>query len=176
GVWYVFDTGSFELLQAESSDGVDAHGVRLRPQGDVFWQVNRGSDNGQIISASSFEVTGAFDAGDTPDILDFSPDGAYAYITQRGPNPLSGDPHVAVGSQPGVLVVDAATGEHVLRLNPEAVSDADGNVINDVHGIGVRRTTGDERVVVAAPLFGGAGIQPVAAASFSCHLQAATNA
>jgi hypothetical protein len=41
------------------------------------------------------------DAGDTPDILDFSPDGRYAYITQRGPNPLSGDPHVAVGSEAG---------------------------------------------------------------------------
>jgi DNA-binding beta-propeller fold protein YncE len=112
------------LLQTASSDGVDAHGVRLTPDGDTFLQVNRGSSNGQYIDASTFEVVGTFDAGDTPDILDFSPDGAYAYITQRGPNPLSGDPHVAVGSQPGVLVLDVETGEHVTRLNPAEVTNA----------------------------------------------------
>ncbi len=167
GEWYVFDTSSFDRLQTASSGGVDAHGIRLTPDGDRFWQVNRGTGDGQVIDATTFEVIDALDAGDTPDILDFSPDGRFAYITQRGPNPLSGDPHVAVGSRPGLLVVDVATGEHVTRLEPATVTGAEGVVLNDVHGVGVRRTTGDERVVVAAPLFA-ADTTPLA---FTCHLQ-----
>jgi DNA-binding beta-propeller fold protein YncE len=166
GEWYVFDTDTFELIQTASSDGVDAHGVRITPDGDAFWQVNRGSDDGQIIDASTFEVVGEIDAGDTPDILDFSPDGRYAYITQRGPSPLSGDPHVAVGSEAGLLVVDVETGEHVTFLATPEVTDSDGEVVNDVHGVGVRTTTGDERVVSAAPANG------VTATAFSCHVPA----
>lgn len=165
GEWYVFDTGSFDLLQTASSDGVDAHGVRLTPDGEVFWQVNRGTDDGQVIDADTFEVTGTLDAGDAPDILDFSPDGTVAYITQRGPNPLSGDPHVAVGTDPGVLVVDVATGEHLERLSPPEVRDDEDGIANDIHGIGVRTVTGDERVVAAARPVG-----VVPAAAFSCHL------
>ncbi len=168
GEWYVFDTDSFDLLQTDSSDGVDAHGVRLTPDGETFWQVNRGSDDGQIIDASTFEVIGEIDAGDTPDILDFSPDGRFAYITQRGPTPLSGDPHVAVGTEAGTLVVDVDTGEHVTFLATPEVTDADGDVLNDVHGIGVRTTTGDERVVSAAPIRAGLASAP----AFSCHLPA----
>jgi DNA-binding beta-propeller fold protein YncE len=166
GEWYVLDTDDFEVVQTASSDGVDAHGVRITPDGETFWQVNRGSDDGQIIDADTFEVVGAIDAGDAPDILDFSPDGSLAYITQRGPTPLSGDPHVAVGTQPGLLVVDTETGEHVQRLNPAQTTDDDGTVLNDVHGVGVRTTTGDERVVSAAP----ATVVATGAAAFTCHL------
>jgi len=168
GEWYVFDTASFELLKTASSDGVDAHGVRLTPDGDAFWQVNRGSDDGQIIAADTFEVVGSLDAGDTPDILDFSPDGRFAYITQRGPNPLSGDPHVAVGSEAGLLVVEVATGEHVTFLPTPAITDQDGEVLNDVHGVGVRTTTGDERVVAAAP----GRFASSSAVAFTCHVPA----
>jgi DNA-binding beta-propeller fold protein YncE len=102
GEWYVFDTDSFELIQTASSDGVDAHGVRHHPRrrtpsgrSIVVPTTARSSD------ASTFEVVGEIDAGDTPDILDFSPDGRYAYITQRGPVTVSGDPHVAVGIRSG---------------------------------------------------------------------------
>jgi len=151
GEWYVFDTTSFELVRSASSGGVDAHGVRITPDGAEFWQVNRGSGDGLRIDARTFDVLGVLDAGDTPDILDFSPDGRLAYITQRGPNPLSGDPHVARGTRAGVLVVDVATGETIARLDPQVVTDADGGVLNDVHGVGVRPRSGGERVVVAAP-------------------------
>ena len=168
GTWYTFDTASFELLDTRSSGGVDAHGVRLSPDGQEFWQVNRGSGNGLRIDARTFEVVGPIDAGDTPDILDFSPDGRRVYLTQRGPNPLSGDPHVARGSTPGVLVLDATTGAVVTRLDPTPARDTDGTLRNDVHGIGVRPTTGAERVVVAAPVAFG----PVTAGTFGCHLPA----
>jgi DNA-binding beta-propeller fold protein YncE len=166
GEWYVFDTSSFELLDARSSGGVDAHGVRRTPDGREFWQVNRGTGDGLRIDARSFEVTGNLQLGDAPDILDFSPDGRFAYVTQRGPNPLSGDPHVSKGSAPGVLVVDVSTGAVLRRLDPTTVRDADGRILNDVHGIGVRRRSGGERVVVAAPVLFLAS--PVG--SIGCHL------
>jgi DNA-binding beta-propeller fold protein YncE len=166
GQWYVFDTRTFALISTQESAGVDAHGVRLSPDGREFWQVNRGTGNGLRIDARTFAVLGPIDAGDTPDILDFSPDGRFVYVTQGGPNPLSGDPHVARGSLPGVLVIDTRTGEPVLRLDPTVVRDADGAVINDVHGIGVRPTSGGERVVVAAPsVFLAAPV-----GTFGCHL------
>jgi DNA-binding beta-propeller fold protein YncE len=166
GEWYVFDTVTFDLLDTRASGGVDAHGVRRTPDGREFWQVNRGTGNGMRIDARSFEVIGELQVGDAPDILDFSPDGRFAYVTQRGPNPLSGDPHVSQGSAPGVLVIDTETGALVRRLDPTTVEDPDGKVLNDVHGIGVRRRTGGERVVVAAPvLFAAAPI-----GTFGCHL------
>jgi DNA-binding beta-propeller fold protein YncE len=172
GEWYVVDTTSFELVQTASSGGVDAHGVRITPGGDEFWQVNRGTSDGLRIDARTFDVLGTIDAGDTPDILDFSPDGRFVYITQRGPNPLSGDPHVARGTLAGVLVVDVATGGTVTRLDPPVVTGTDGEVLNDVHGIGVRRRSGSERVVVAAPasLVFAAPLSNLGA--FGCHLPA----
>jgi DNA-binding beta-propeller fold protein YncE len=172
GEWYIVDTTTFDVLSAAPSAGVDAHGVRLTPDGREFWQVNRGTGNGLRIDARTFAVLGGLDAGDTPDILDFSPDGRFAYITQRGPNPLSGDPHVARGTLAGVLVVDVATGAAVTRLDPPTVTGADGAVLNDVHGIGVRPRSGGERVVVAAPasLLFAAG--PADLGAFGCHLPA----
>jgi DNA-binding beta-propeller fold protein YncE len=128
--------------------------------------VNRGTGNGLRIDARTFEVVGTLDAGDTPDILDVSPDGRFVYVTQRGPNPLSGDPHVARGTRPGLLVIDGTTGEHVRRLDPLTVTDGEGNVLNDVHGVGVRPTTGRERVVVAAPVL----LLAAPVGTFGCHL------
>ncbi len=170
GEWYVFDTDDLSVLHTASSDGIDAHGVRLTPDGAAFWQVNRGSDDGQVIDADTFEVVASLDAGDTPDILDFAPDGSVAYVTQRGPNPLSGDPHVAVGQSPGLLVIDVATGEHLELLAPPEVTDADGVVLNDVHGVGVRSTTGAERVVAAAGPWHGSAAAAVGVVG--CHLPA----
>jgi sugar lactone lactonase YvrE len=174
GEWYVVDTTSFEVLQTSTSAGVDAHGVRITPDGREFWQVNRGTGNGLRIDARTFAVLGPIDAGATPDILDFSPDGRFAYITQRGPNPLSGDPHVARGTLPGVLVVDVATGEAVTRLDPPTVTGAEGQVLNDVHGIGVRPRSGGERVVVAAPtaLFLAAPAGAGGLGASGCHIPA----
>ncbi|MDA0269997.1 MAG: hypothetical protein O2919_03110 [Chloroflexi bacterium] len=158
GTWYTFDARSKELLGTESSQGIDAHGLRLNPRKGVYWQVNRGSNDGIIIDEDSLEVVGTFPAGDSPDILDFSPDGKLAYITQRGPVPRSGDPHVATGSNPGVIVVDTETFAVVAELIPDRAALPDGHarageLANDVHGVGVRLTSSNEATVLAAPLF-----------------------
>ncbi len=155
GTWYVFDSETKELLQTSSSEGVDAHGLRLNPRKGVYWQVNRGSNDGVIIDEDDLTVVGTFPAGDSPDILDFSPDGKLAYISQRGPVPRSGDPHVATGANPGVIVVDTETFEVVAELIPDRATlppghDRAGEFANDVHGLGVRLVSGEEVMVLAA--------------------------
>jgi DNA-binding beta-propeller fold protein YncE len=139
GEWYVFARESRELLHTESSQGFDAHGLRLNPSGDRYWMVNRGSDNALVVDAETFEVLREVeDVADTPDIIDFSPDGSLLYISQRGPNPRSGAIHAATGSQPGVAIVDTTTDETVDVLEPDTITDDDGDVQNDVHGVAVR--------------------------------------
>ena len=144
GEWYVFDAGSKELLKTESARGFDAHGVRFTPDGRNIWAVNRNSDNALLIDARSFEVVREFDRfADTPDILDFSPDGSLVYVSQRGPNPRSGALHAAQGSQPGVAVAHTGSGRTLRVLEPPTVvggadSQHEGRVINDIHGVGVR--------------------------------------
>jgi DNA-binding beta-propeller fold protein YncE len=133
GEWYVFDTSTHELLHTDGSQGLDAHGVRVLPDGSAFWMVNRASSDGIVIDADTFEVTAYLDwVGDSPDILDFSPDGGLAFVSLRGPEPLSG-PHSIAGPTPGFAVIDVATGEVT-----EVVEPAEGDDASDFHGIGVR--------------------------------------
>jgi hypothetical protein len=168
GEFYSFDVDTYELRDTASSDGIDAHGVRLTPDGQHFWQVNRGTDNGQVIDAETFEVVADIpDAGASPDILDFSPDGASAYVTQRGPNPLSGDPHVATGDDPGVAVLDTETREVVEVLRQPEVTDDEGQIRNDIHGIAVRPAAGGRETVAAAPA---TVASTTGGVTFGCHL------
>ncbi len=133
GVWYVFDTESFELVHEADSRGEDAHGVWLTPDGREMWMVNRISDNAIIIDAENFQIIDEMDyVGTTPDIMAMSPDGGFAFISLRGPNPVSA-PHVAVGENPGFAVVDVPARQLLGMIEPDQ-----GNENSDFHGIGVR--------------------------------------
>jgi DNA-binding beta-propeller fold protein YncE len=190
GEWYVFDTDSKDLLRTEDARGFDAHGLRLTPDGSAYWQVNRISDNALVIDADSLEVIAEYeDFADTPDIIDYSPDGSLIYVSQRGPAPRSGGVHAAAGSEPGVAVIDTATGDRVAFLGTDTIEEEpsadhpDGRILNDVHGLGVR-TRG-----IDAPPLETASIQLASTASvarevrpavvttpdavFGCHLPGA---
>jgi DNA-binding beta-propeller fold protein YncE len=148
GEWYVFDRSSKEHLRTHSAArgsvaGLDVHGLRLTPDGSQYWQVNRGSNDALVIDAGSidspeFAAHELPDAVDAPDILDFAPDSSLVYISQRGPNPLTGAPHAAAGTTPGVRIIDAATFESVGLIEPPTVHGDAGEVLNDIHGVGVR--------------------------------------
>ncbi|HEX2258058.1 MAG TPA: hypothetical protein VHG92_15415 [Afifellaceae bacterium] len=133
GVWYAIDMSSHEVVKEEESRGNDAHGVWATPDGREIWMVNRVSSNGIVIDAETLEITDELtDVGKTPDIMAMSPDSQFAFISLRGPNPVSA-PHVAVGETPGFAVVNIADRSLVRVVQP-----AEGNEQSDFHGIGVR--------------------------------------
>ncbi len=134
GVWYVIDTETQEVVHEDDSRGYDAHGVWRVPDGSEMWMVNRITDNVIIIDPETFEIIEEVEEGfgETPDIIAVSPDSRYAFISLRGPNPVSA-PHVAVGSTPGFSVVDIAERELVDIIQPNPDDEA-----SDFHGIGVR--------------------------------------
>lgn len=137
GEWYVFDTSNHSLIKSSSDTrGVDAHGARVSPRGPWLWQVNRGSDNGIVINTKTDEIVHNLDfVGSSPDILDFSPDGKYAFISLRGPNPRSGAAHVATGETPGFSVINTATRKKIALIQPAPSEDLEAS---DFHGIKVR--------------------------------------
>ncbi|TVP59825.1 MAG: hypothetical protein EA351_01240 [Gemmatimonadales bacterium] len=91
------------------------------------------TSNAVIIDTRTHEVIEEIEwVGKTPDIVSMSPDGRHAYITLRGPNPVT-MPHVAVGETPGFSVFDIATREKLRLVEP-----ARGNPASDFHGIAVR--------------------------------------
>jgi len=171
GEWYVIDPDTYEVLATRDTEGFDAHGVRLTRDGSSYWQVNRNSGNALVIDADTLEVTSRIaDIADAPDILDFSPDGRLVYITQRGPSPRSGAIHAASGQQPGVAVVEVATGRRLGVLTQAPVTDGEGRLVNDVHGIGVRvagdQDTLPEQASVTTASFDARVVDP---ASFGVH-------
>ena len=133
GVWYALDMASHEVVKEGDSRGQDAHGVWATPDGREIWMVNRVSSNGVVIDAETLEVVDELtDIGKTPDIIAMSPDSQRAFISLRGPNPVTA-PHVAVGETPGFAVVSIPD-----RTLVQIVQPAEGNEQSDFHGIGVR--------------------------------------
>jgi DNA-binding beta-propeller fold protein YncE len=134
GHWYVFDTETHELLNGPNDSlGNDAHGLWFTPDGSELLMVNRASSNLIIIDPETDTIIDEIDfIGQSPDIIGISPDGQYAFITLRGPNPLTG-PHAIAGDTPGIAVIDVPSRELVTIIEPDA-----GNPNSDFHGISVR--------------------------------------
>jgi len=133
GLWYAIDTATHKQVRQGESRGKDAHGVWATPDGREIWMVNRVSSNGIVIDAQTLEVVAELtDVGPTPDILAMSPDSKLAFVTLRGPNPVTAA-HVAKGKTPGFAVIDVAERKLIKVVQP-----AEGNEKSDFHGIGVR--------------------------------------
>lgn len=137
GVWQTLDTRTHRTSHRAASRGHDAHGLAVSPDGHEYWVVNRGTSNTIVVDARSHEVLAEIPfVGRTPDIITFSPDGSRAYITLRGPNPVT-MPHLAMGETPGFAVFDTRT-RKLIRL----VEPGRGNEASDFHGIAVRPLRG----------------------------------
>jgi hypothetical protein len=133
GMWYVFDTATHKVVRQGNSRGLDAHGTWATPDGREIWMVNRVSSNGIVFDAKTLEIVADLkDIGPTPDIIAMSPDSQFAFISLRGPNPVSA-PHLAKGTTPGFAVVSIPERKLVKVVRP-----AEGNDKSDFHGIGVR--------------------------------------
>ena len=89
----------------------------------------------------AYDLYAPFVAG--PDLVDVAPSGDRLFVAFRGPVPLSGDPHNAIGSTPGVGIIQLTDGGKagalvsILRVaNP----DQQPKQQPDPHGLRVRRT------------------------------------
>ena len=150
GEWYVLDTDSHQPIDPETGepvdefetldvardvDGYDTHGFWFieTDDGRELWLLNRETDDGVVIDPETDEVIDTVDDyGPAPDIMWSSPDDEHMFVTLRGPNPQSGDPHAAEGETPGVSVLDTETREIITTLEPDPDNDE-----SDFHGIGV---------------------------------------
>lgn len=129
-MWLAFNPSTHAQLRAAQLTGVkDNHGLQETPDGKELWIVNRQSSSVTIIDTASGAVKSVMGVADKPDILDFSPDGRYAFWTLRG-EPQTGDPHALRGTTPGVEVFDVAARKS-LAIIP---------IAGDVHGVTVVRT------------------------------------
>jgi len=102
-------------------------------------EVLRVSDSSHV---RSIALNGSLTNNAAPDLPDASPAGDLVFVALRGPTPLSGDPHNATGSTPGLGILEVTEGgrngrlSRIVRLTNVG---ADGVERADPHGLRVRR-------------------------------------
>ena len=87
-------------------------------------------------------LAGAVSLDPTPDLLALSPNGSHAFMSLRGPNPLTADPHVSTGTTPGVGILKVTEAGRDARFEAVAAVtnvDAAGVERADVHAMTIRR-------------------------------------
>lgn len=123
----VVDTPTDRVIKNINA-GKDAHSVWLTPDGKQVWVVNRLGNSISVIDVETDKIVRTIkNIGDKPDILAFSPDGAYAFVTLRGVAE-TGDPKVLSGREPGFSVINVKTGKVIKKIS----------MAGDPHGIAVR--------------------------------------
>jgi hypothetical protein len=137
-----------ERLFDDDSADRDAHGSEATARDRYVWVGDRDANVAEVFDGASgarlstVDLVSAFSADPTPDLFAVSPDRAWFFLSTRGPNPLSGDPHSSHGTNPGLLVVQLTNqglGGRVRGLVPITNVDAGGVERADAHAIRVRR-------------------------------------
>ncbi len=122
----VFDTKTDTLIKQGNSAGADSHGIRLTPDGKELWLANRLSNTITIVDTETDAPAARIpEAGDRPDLIDFSPDGKLAFVTLRG-KAVTKTIHDVSGGEPGLAVLDVKerkrTGHIALEGDPHGLA------------------------------------------------------
>jgi hypothetical protein len=94
----------------------DSHGMVPAGRGRFLWVMDRHGDVAEIIHLASgrrintIRLNGRLTDNAAPDLVDASPSGSRLFVALRGPVPLSGDPHNAIGSTPGLGIIQVTHG------------------------------------------------------------------
>ncbi len=135
-------------LLYEDNHGRDAHGVAVSRDGRWVWMYDRLGNRAEVFDAESgvhagtVSLEGPLSADPSPDLVAPSPSGNRHFVSLRGPNPLSGDPHASSGATPGLGVVQITEGGRDGYLKAIVrISNVDGAGVEraDAHGIRLRR-------------------------------------
>ena len=136
-----------KVVLSDASEEADAHGATLTRHQRYLWIADRGRNFIWVIDTATDEVVneiplaGAASDDPTPDLLATSPNGSHVFMSLRGPNPLTADPHVSTGSTPGVGVIRVTQGGRsgtVESVAPATNVDSSGLERADVHALTIR--------------------------------------
>jgi len=132
----------------------DAHGLVATKHNRYIWVFDRAMRVAEVFDTRRRARTRASDVHvntialthplsdlPTPDLADISPAGDRIFVSLRGPNPLSGSPHAATGSTPGLGVIQVTQGgKHGVLKSVVRISNIDTAGVEraDAHGIRVR--------------------------------------
>ena len=136
-----------QLIFRDDSDDADAHGAGLTKHGRYLWIADRGRNFLWAVDTATDEIAniipleGEVSNDPTPDLVMVSPNGSHAFLSLRGPNPLTADPHVSTGTTPGVGILKVLEGGRNAifeAVAPATNVDALGVERADVHAMTLR--------------------------------------
>ena len=163
-----------KVVFSEDVEGADAHGAALTKHNSYLWVADRGRNVIWVVDTATDAIVnridlapwlnlsgkapvvptaemlqkaghcGHFSPDPTPDLMVLSPEGTHMFLSFRGPNPLSGDPHVSTGATPGVGVLKITAGgrDGVFEaIAPMSNKDANGVERADAHAIWMRNVS-----------------------------------
>jgi hypothetical protein len=129
----------------------DAHGLAATRHHRYVWVLDRPQSVAEVFDTASDAHVNTIALSHpccdhpAPDLADISPSGNRVFVSLRGPNPLSGSPHAAVGSTPGLGVIQVTQGGKgglLKSVIPISNIDTEGVERADAHGIRVRLKSG----------------------------------
>jgi YVTN family beta-propeller protein len=141
------NTPAPKVVFEEDADEADAHGAALTKHLKYLWVADRGRNFLFVVDTATDEVINrislesSMSRDPTPDLLAMSPNGSHAFMSLRGPNPLTADPHVSTGSTPGVGILKVLENGREARFEsvaPVTNLDAAGIERADVHAMTIR--------------------------------------
>lgn len=109
-------------VMLSKSGAADSHGVAPAGNGRFLWVMDRHGDVVEIVEVATarhvntVKLNGPLTDNAAPDLVDVSPSGDRIFVALRGPVPLSGDPHNAIGSTPGLGILEVTDGGRGGRL------------------------------------------------------------
>lgn len=142
------NTPAAQLLFEDNGPNRDAHGPVATRQERFVWMLDRAANLAEVFDGATGARVNTVDlwssdsADPTPDLGVLAPSGNRIFVSLRGPMPLTGDPHAATGSTPGLGVVDVTQGGRdgfLKAVAPITNRDAAGVERADAHGIALRR-------------------------------------
>jgi DNA-binding beta-propeller fold protein YncE len=141
------NTPAPKLVFREEVDPADAHGATLTRDQRYLWVADRGRNFIWVVDTKTDQIVnriflaGPISLDPTPDLLVISPDFTHVFMSLRGPNPLTADPHVSTGLTPGVGVIkvrkDGRNGVFK-SMAPMSNIDAGGVQRADAHSLALR--------------------------------------
>lgn len=126
----------------------DSHGLTQTNHDRYLWVMDRHDNVAEILDVASgtkvntVNLSGALSHDPAPDLIDHAPAGNRLFVALRGPVPLSGDPHNATGSTPGlgiIQVTQAGQSGNLIAVVPMTNANQQPGQAPDAHGLRVRR-------------------------------------